>query len=61
MFDKLESIFLNNSHGHCGRVNRCIVLVEEQSVILSVFHAECVWSSPVAISEDQHSDSVTLV
>ena len=31
MFDKLESTFLDSSHGHCGPVSRCIVLVEEHS------------------------------
>ena len=31
MFDKLESTFLDSSHGHCGPMSRCIVLVEELS------------------------------
>ena len=31
IFDKLESIFLYSSHGHCGPVCQRIVLVEEHS------------------------------
>ena len=31
VFDKLESTFLDNSQGHCGRVCRSIGLVEENS------------------------------
>ena len=38
VFDKLESTFLDSSHGHCGRVRRCIVLVED--------HSSCQLSTP---------------
>ena len=52
VFDKLESTFLDSSHGDCGRVCQSIVPVEEHSS--SVFHAESAWFSPIAVSEDQH-------
>ena len=37
-FDKVESTFLDSSRGHCGRICRSIVLVEE--------HGPCQFSTP---------------
>ena len=57
---KLESTFLDSSHGHCGHVCRTIVLVEE--------HSSCQLSSPNPIDPLSQKinivgsgDSVTLV
>ena len=40
VFDKLESTFLDSSHGHCGRVCRSIYCSDGRALLLSAFHAE---------------------